>query len=161
MDQELIAYLDERFRETSRQIEGVREENTQQLAAFREETLRRLASLRSEMMQRLEPLCDNVRHTRIEVEGLPHEINEVSETVGVVHERLGIFWREVNERLDEVREAARVPLDIRTRVRDLESWAAKAGLDPIENCRQLSERYRSRPPSCVTGSEPQSVTGDG
>ena len=42
MDQWFLNYLDEHFRETSRQIEGLREENAQQLASLREELSRRI-----------------------------------------------------------------------------------------------------------------------
>jgi archaellum component FlaC len=51
MDQELIAFLTERFRETSQQIEGLREETAQQFAGLREETAQQFAGLREETGQ--------------------------------------------------------------------------------------------------------------
>lgn len=165
MDQWFLNYLDEHFRETSRQIEGLREENAQQLASLREELSRRIGGLRSEMMQRLERLDANFRLSRLELEELRNANDAVTAQVGNLHEGQGSFAERVTTELQEMRESG---FDTRTcvrglesKVRLLESWVAKAGLDPIENCRQLVERYRSRPPSCVTGSAPQSVTGDG
>jgi hypothetical protein len=50
MDQELIAYLDARFRETTQQISGLREETTQQISGLREETTQQITSLRDEFL---------------------------------------------------------------------------------------------------------------
>ena len=41
MDQELIAYLDQRFRESNEHTANLREEMTRQIASLREETFRR------------------------------------------------------------------------------------------------------------------------
>jgi hypothetical protein len=165
MDPWMINYLDEHFRETSRQIEGLREENAQQLASLREELSRRIVALRGEMMRRLEQLDANFRLSRLELEELRNANDVVAEQVSSVAERLGTFSASVTTQLLEMQESGyETRTSVRAleaKVRLLESWAAKAGLDPIENVRQLLERYRSRPPSCVTGSEPQSVTGDG
>jgi len=151
MDQWFLNYLDEHFRETSRQIEGLREENAQQLASLREELSRRIGGLRSEMMQRLERLDANFRLSRLELEELRNANDMVNAQVSNVDERLGTFSAQVTTQLQDMQE---VGYEVKTRVRDsetrvsvLEGWAAKAGLDPIENCRQLSEKYRSRPTS--------------
>jgi hypothetical protein len=59
LDQELIAYLDERFRETTQQI----------------------SSLREETAQRFDRLEEKVRHNGVEIEALRGEIRQVSEVV--------------------------------------------------------------------------------
>jgi archaellum component FlaC len=53
MDQELIAYLDERFRETSQQIAGLREETMQQIMGLREETTQQIMGLREATTQQI------------------------------------------------------------------------------------------------------------
>ena len=65
MDQELITYLDQRFRE-----------NAQQIASLREETL-----------LHFERVEEAIRHTRVEVEGLRGEVRLLAEGIASVEER--------------------------------------------------------------------------
>ena len=78
MDQELIAYLDERFRESSRQIEG-----------FREETL-----------QRFERLEDDVHQTRILVEKMEDTIGVVAEGVLGMGQRMDNFQNAIRHEIE-------------------------------------------------------------
>ncbi|MBW8875178.1 MAG: hypothetical protein JF614_09455 [Acidobacteria bacterium] len=172
MDQWFLNYLDEHFRETSRQIEGLREENAQQLASLREELARRIVGLRSEMMQRLERLDANFRLSRLELEELRNDNDVVAEQVNILHERLGTFSDWATARLLEMQESG---FDIKTsargletRVHFLEAQAVREGRDPIERVRQLLVKYPG-PTIFRTGPgfsrnlqrSPQSVTGSG
>lgn len=84
MDQELIAYLDARFRETN-----------QQIADLREETTRRF----EQVGKRFDEVEESIRHTRIEVEGLRGEIRQVAEGVVGVAEQLESFKKDTNRRI--------------------------------------------------------------
>lgn len=74
MDQELIAYLDARFRETNQQIVGLREETTRE-----------------------------IRQVYVVIEGLRHEVQLVAEGVTSVGERLDAFQTEVAQEFKDVR----------------------------------------------------------
>lgn len=126
MDQELIAYLDMRFRETSQQIReeigSLRQETTQQITSLRQETTQQIASLREETIQRFEKvderlqgLEDTGRHTRILVEDLRGRIQLVAEGVASTNQRLDAFKEETR---DEIRA-------VRGRVQLLEAKAAR------------------------------------
>jgi predicted nuclease with TOPRIM domain len=124
MDQELIAYLDQRFRESSQQIAGLREEMT----SFREE-----ASARFERVE------EAIRHTRVEVEGLRDQIRLLAEGIINFDERLERFRGEVQRELDSIRGLF-MPLlqTVQDRVRSLESWRETRERDPIDI---IKERY--------------------
>jgi hypothetical protein len=93
LDHELIAYLDERFRESARQMES-----------FRAETSERLDT----MDKRLEQLDEQIRLTRVVAEGLRHEIHIVAEGVMGLSESLAAYQSETLLKFDEVR-ASMVP----------------------------------------------------
>ena len=128
MDPELRAYLDERFRETSRELQdfreeitqglqGFHEETTQQLQGLREETTQQITSLRGELTAfrgetnqrfeqidgRFERVEESIRHTQISVEGLRHDIQLVAEGVVGNQEALEAFRAEVAKEFKEVR----------------------------------------------------------
>jgi malate synthase len=88
MDPELIAYLDKHFRETSQQIEGVRQETTEQIDARFHEVLRQIEGLRQET-------TEQIRHTRVEIESLRDDIRLVADGVTGVREKLESFQVEV------------------------------------------------------------------
>lgn len=90
MDQELIAYLDERFGETSREIRSLREE----VVASREETAQQFVASREETAQRFERLEEKVRHNGVEIEGLRGDIRQVAEGVVGGNENLNTFKEE-------------------------------------------------------------------
>ncbi|HEX6904563.1 MAG TPA: hypothetical protein VF789_32945 [Thermoanaerobaculia bacterium] len=56
MDQESIAFFEERFREISREISSLREDTTRQISGLREETAHQFASLRAETTQQISGL---------------------------------------------------------------------------------------------------------
>lgn len=121
MDQELISFLDQRFRETSRQIEGLREET----------------------MQRFEQVEEGIRHTRVVVEGLRGDIQAVAEGFMGLDERLGAFQRNVATDLRKVEASVRTPFEfLDHRLRTLETRAENEGKDPVAIVR---ERFGKRP----------------
>ncbi len=81
MDQELIAYLDTRFRKVSQQI----------------------ADLREETSQNFDRVDGELRKTGVLVEGLRHEVQIVAEGVKGVNERLDAFKVEVAQEFKDVR----------------------------------------------------------
>ncbi len=133
MDPELIAYLDERFRESSRQIESFREETAQRFEVSREETVQQIEGLRAELTgfrdettQRFERLEDRMeegfRHTGIEIESLRGEIRQVAEGVAGANESLASFRESNAVDLKEVRAMIRTPFEnLDGRVRVLET----------------------------------------
>jgi hypothetical protein len=121
MDQELIAYLDGRFRETSEQIES-----------FREETSRRFEQVETA-----------IRHTQVSVEGLRGEVRLVAEGVMSFDERLPVFRKDFEQELENIRGSIRssyATLDRRTFA--LESWRERKERDPIDLIR---EKYGKTP----------------
>jgi hypothetical protein len=142
MDQELIAYLDERFRETTRQIEGLREattqqfevsreETTQQVSALREETTQHILALREESTQRFDRLEEKVRHNGVEIEALRSDIRQVSEVVAGANQSLGAFRQEVAAEFKDVRASIRVPFEhLNKRVLVLEAKVEVLGKNP-------------------------------
>ncbi|MFY9822708.1 MAG: hypothetical protein WAM82_15080 [Thermoanaerobaculia bacterium] len=120
MDQELIAYLDERFRETSRQIESLREETNQRFERLEERT------------------TEGFRHTGMEIEALRGDIRQVAEGVLANNERLDSFRQEVAAEFKDVRASIRAPFEnLDGRVRILETRVL--GKTP--------RKGKSRPPS--------------
>ena len=88
MDPELIAYLDERFRgiderfrETSQQIQGLREETS----------------------QRFDRMEEQLRLTDVRVEGLESRIQLVAEGVAMVNEKLDASKLEVAREFSDTR----------------------------------------------------------
>ncbi|HEX9942835.1 MAG TPA: hypothetical protein VGG03_12515 [Thermoanaerobaculia bacterium] len=95
IDQELIAYLDAHFRETSRQIAESREETTQQITSLREENTQQIASLREEVAslreestQRFEQVEETTRQTLVLVEDLRDQVHVIAEGFLGLNERL-------------------------------------------------------------------------
>src|ERR1700730_16652070 len=89
MDQDLIAYLDERFGETSRQIKSLREETTQRFGRVEE----------------------GIRHNGMEIEALRGEIRQVAEGVMANNERLDSFREAVAVEFKEVRASIRTSFE--------------------------------------------------
>ena len=118
MDPELIAYLDERFRgiderfrETSQQIQGLREETAQQIQGLREETAQQIQGLRKETSerfdkvdQRLGQMDEQLRLTDVKVEGLRDNIKQVAEGVAAGNEKLGSFKNDVAKEFSDTRD---------------------------------------------------------
>lgn len=151
MDKRLLNYLEEHVRETSRQSEGLREENAQQLASLHEEFTRRIASLRSEMIQRLERLDTSFRQSRLELDELRNDNDGVTRQVDILYESLSSLSNQATTQYLEMRESAfNMAATIRSlesRVSALETQAVKEGRDPMAGVRQVLAKYRDRPPS--------------
>jgi predicted nucleic acid-binding Zn-ribbon protein len=124
MDQELIAYLDTRFRETNQQIAGLREE----LVGFREET-----------SQRFERVETEVREAHVKIEDLQGQIRLLAEGVMSSEEKLQAFRTEVKQEFDDTRSLMRSAYaQVDRRVHSLEDWRESKERDPLELIR---ERY--------------------
>ena len=111
MDPELIAYLDERFRETSQQIKGLREETSQQIQELREETSQQIQGLREETSQRFagmdkrfDQMDRQLRLTDVRVEGLESRIKQVAEGVAAGNETLEAFKKDVAKEFSDTRD---------------------------------------------------------
>jgi len=93
MDQELIAYLDARFRETAQQIAGLREETTGQIKGLREETAQQFAAAREETAQ--------------QITGLREETTEHFKQIDRRFEQVDRRFEQVDKRFEKVEETAR------------------------------------------------------
>jgi methyl-accepting chemotaxis protein len=110
MDQELIAYLDEHFR-------GIDER-------FRE-TSQQIQDLRQETSRRFDEVHATVRQTDVKVEDLRGKIELVAEGVAMVDEKLEIFRQEVAREFEETRAFNRSSYrKLDRRVKDLEARAS-------------------------------------
>jgi hypothetical protein len=137
MDQELIAYLDERFGENARQIQGLRQEMTQRLERVEEGVRHNQAHL-----ERLE---EGGRHTRVLVEGVRDEVRLVAEGVMGLDERIGFLRTELKQDIEDVRTLIPpVFLALDQRVRVLEHRNDLQRRDPID---MIRERYGKKPGS--------------
>jgi uncharacterized protein YllA (UPF0747 family) len=115
MDQDLIAFLEARFRETSQQLD----DRFQQVDA------------------RFEQVHDEIRHTRIEVEGLRSDLRLLAEGMLGIGERLDTFQGEVKQNIEETRTFTRLSYaDLERRVRPLEAWKERKERDPVEIIRE-------------------------
>ena len=137
----LLNYLDEYFRETSRQIEGLRAENVQQHASLREELTRRIADLRSELLQRLERLDANFRHTRFELEKLSDDHDVVAGEVSYLKEKLADSSERFRKQLETVQDSVS---SLRGSISSLETPKAR---EVMEGVRQVIAKYQDRPSS--------------
>jgi chromosome segregation ATPase len=142
MDQELIAYLEERFRESSRQMQSFREETSRQIAGLSGE----VGSLREETRSRFEQVDealrenrDEIRHTQIVMESMRSDIQGVAEGVLSTNQRLDAFREEVQQEFKEVRYSTRLAYgDMDKRVLSLEDWRKRVGEDPAPRVRKKS-----------------------
>ena len=125
MDQELIAYLDTRFRETSEQIASLRGE----LDSFREETGRNFARV-DENFERVDGEIRKVGGLGPMIEDLRHQIQVVSEGVKGANERLDAFKVDVAQEFKDVRSLIHLSykdLDRRLRRSDEDAEGLKIG----------------------------------
>jgi len=129
MDQELIAYLDEQFRETSRQIQDLREETTQQIQELRKETTQQIQELRKETSGRFDRVEQTSLETDIKVEALRGDIQQVAEGVAAVDQKLTAFRNTAALEFSDIRSAHRPYYeDLNRRVRDLELRMGEPGI---------------------------------
>jgi chromosome segregation ATPase len=102
MDQELIAFLDVCFGETSQQIAGLREE----MGGLRGE-LRGLRGefegFRAETGEKFDRVNEEIRKAGVLIEGVRHEVQVVAEGVTGANERLDAFRTEAEQEFKDVR----------------------------------------------------------
>ena len=170
MDQELISFLDQRFRETSRQIEGLREETMQrfeQVDRRFEQVDRRFEQIDHRFEQvdrrfeqvdvrfeqvdrrfeqvdrRFERVDEGIRHARIEIEGLRGDIQAVAEGFMGLDERLVAFRGDVAADLKIVESSVRSPFEhLDRRLRTLETRAENEAKGTMDVIR---EKFGKRP----------------
>ncbi|MEO6195310.1 MAG: hypothetical protein ABIS20_20005 [Thermoanaerobaculia bacterium] len=115
MDQELIAYLDARFREASEQVEGLREETS----------------------RRFEQVDSAIRQTHVTIEGLRGEVRLLAEGVMGADEKLQTFRAEVKQEFEDTRSLIRSSYaQVDRRVHALESWRELKERDPLDLIRE-------------------------
>jgi archaellum component FlaC len=120
MDQELIAYLDERFRasaqhvsaevsalreETRQQISSLREETTQQISSLREETTQQISSLREETTQQISSLREETMH---QISGYTQQISSLREEMTQRFEGVETAIRHTQVLVEGVRDNTRL-----------------------------------------------------
>jgi archaellum component FlaC len=131
MDQELVAFLDERFGKIDERFSKVDERFAKMDENFR--------SLRDDMNQRFERVEEAIRHTQVMVEGVRGDIRLVAEGTYGLDERLGSFRKEVQQEFEDVRKLIRpVYSSLDQRIRTLEVRKDLQGRDPIE---LIKERF--------------------
>jgi methyl-accepting chemotaxis protein len=102
MDQELIAYLDERFNTIDKRFEQVESR-----------------------------LNNSIRQVGVEVEGLRGQIQQVAEGVAATNQRIDAFQVQVNERFDEMGKMFHTShSNLHRRVSSLEAWREKVEPSP-------------------------------
>ncbi len=118
MDQDMIAFFEDRFRATSQQIEGLREENKQQFE--------HIDGRMDKLDGRMDKLEEQAHQTRIVMEDMRGEIRLLAEGVIGVWERQDQFKEEVTRELKGVQNRLSV----------LEAHAENKGRDPIAIIRE-------------------------
>jgi DNA repair ATPase RecN len=121
MDQDLLAYLDQRFssidrrfEETAQQIQTLRGEMTSQLS--------RVDQRLEGMDQRFDTLETDVRKTWVSIEDVRGQVRLVAEGVASNYELLGLHRVEVSRRFDELEALTRQSYaDLDERVQRLEA----------------------------------------
>jgi ABC-type transporter Mla subunit MlaD len=138
MDQELIAYLDERFGKIDERFQRVDdrfEETNQQIATLREETNQQFKKVDARFGQ----LEQSVQGTRVLLENMHGQLRLVAEGVIGGVEKLDSFRKESVERSEDVLSIIRrLPpyASLDGRVGALESWRKELGQDPIQLIRE-------------------------
>jgi predicted nucleic acid-binding Zn-ribbon protein len=115
MDQDLIAYLDERFGENAKQID----------------------TLRQEMSGRFEVVEGAIRQTHVAVEGLRGDIQLLAEGIIGMEEKAQSFRNEATSQFEEVRKSIEPYFrQLDRRVVLLEDRAAREGQAPLDIIRE-------------------------
>jgi predicted nucleic acid-binding Zn-ribbon protein len=115
MDQDLIAYLDERFRENAKHID----------------------TLRQETAGRFEALEGAIRQTHVAVEGLRGDIQLLAEGIIGMEEKAQSFRNETTSQFEEVRKSIEPYFrQLDRRVLLLEERAAREGQAPLDIIRE-------------------------
>ena len=148
MDQDLIAYLDERFgetgkhintlrQETAEQLSSLRRETTEQLSSLGHETTEQLSSLRRETAERFEAVDGAIRQTHVAVEGLRGDIRLLAEGIIGMGEKAQSFRNESISQFEEVQKSIEPYFrQLDRRVVLLEDRAAREGQAPLDIIRE-------------------------
>ncbi|MFL6194662.1 MAG: hypothetical protein ACJ75H_10865 [Thermoanaerobaculia bacterium] len=138
MDQELIAYLDARFRENSAQFEGLSQQ-IQGLQRDVTENTRRIEGLERGVAENGE----QIRYTQVQVEGLRGDIQLLAEGIMGSNERNDKLQVAVDRGFREVRTLmASAYSSFHQRVNALETWREIKERDPLELIRERFGRNR-------------------
>ncbi len=129
MDQDLIAYLDERFGENSKHIDTLRQE----VSGLRQE----VSGLRQETAERFEVVEGAIRETHVAVEGLRGDIQLLAEGIIGMEEKAQSFRNEATSQFEEVRKSIEPYFrQLDRRVVLLEDRAAREGQAPLDIIRE-------------------------
>jgi len=111
MDKDLVTYLqqmekrlDERFAETGRQIQALREETQQGLTEVRGG----IRQVQERTAQGFKEVKDDIRGAHVLIEGLREDVRQVSDGVINVNERLDRYREEVSRQFKEVETRQRL-----------------------------------------------------
>ncbi|MFL6193630.1 MAG: hypothetical protein ACJ75H_05630 [Thermoanaerobaculia bacterium] len=129
MDQELKAYLDEKFGQINtdfgRELQGLRGETGEQTGGL----LQELHGFREETGQRFDKVETGLRHNGIEIEQMRGQIQLISEAVSGLDSRLTAFQGHATKELADLRGLLTTGFSmINDRVRPLELW--RESLEP-------------------------------
>ncbi len=155
MDRELIAYLDEHFREMSQQMEGLRQESGRlrqetsqkidglrvemsgKIDGLREEMSGKIGGLREEMSGKIDGLREENHQTGVLVEGLRSDIQLLAEGMMGQAEKSMARHSELILEIEKVKVSI-IPYyqDLNVRMGRLEQWADRQGRDAMELIRE-------------------------
>jgi len=145
MDQELIAYLDERFGKIDDRFQQIDErfqqigERFQRVDERFDDTNREITTLREETNARFGQLDRSVQETRVLLENMHGELRLVAEGVIGFDDKLQAFRKESAEGSEEALHILRrLPpyVQLEGRIDVLESWRERLDRDPIEVIRE-------------------------
>lgn len=103
---ETARLIDERFQENARQMDERFQKTSQEIASFREETNGRFERMdgRFERMDgRFERVEESVRHTQIQVEGLRGDTRLLAEKIGTFDDKIESVRSELKEEIGGVK----------------------------------------------------------
>lgn len=145
MDQELMAYLEERFRESSREMRSFREETMSRFEQVDEairqnrEAIRQNREATEQNREAIQQNKDEIRYTQIMVEGLRSDLQGVAEGVLSNTQRIDALREDMKQEVGEVRKTLDSSYkDISKRVRSLEEWRKQMSEDPAPRLRKNS-----------------------
>jgi hypothetical protein len=129
MDQDLIAYLNARFGETSQRIASLREE----ISGLRKE----FELFRADTAQRFERVEAEVQHAHIKCGGLSRVVDLFGEGMLSLEDRLQVFRSEMKQEFEETRGLMRSAYaQVDHRMCSLEAFKARRDRDPLEVIRE-------------------------
>jgi hypothetical protein len=132
LDQELIAFLEERFHEsaqhTTQQIAALRQETVERFRESAQHTTQQIAALHQETVERFEKVESSIRETQVMIEDLRDQNQILAEGVSGVEEKLQTFREEVNVRFDQAQKTTVLYYtDLDRRLRTVEQKPEREG----------------------------------